>query len=397
MARRYVPADIDGLGFDPDLADMLRDEPVARVRMAYGEGEAWLVTRYEDVKFVTSDPRFSRAAVLGTATPRMTKHRIPTDRAVSFTDPPEHARLRRVVAKAFAQRNVEQARERAERALHSLLDAMVDAGPPADLIAHVTSPFPMAVVGELLGVPPADQPWLIECASIILSQAQDQAAVDRTHRIKAEVAEYFLAHAAQRGAEPRDDLLTALAEARDRGELDDEELTALTQLLAMNGWHGPRNNCSNMVYLLLTRPVLRARLRSEPGAIPRAVEELLRYIPHKNGVGIPRVATEDVEIRGVLIRAGDVVYNSYVAANWDPDVFPEPDMIDIDRPDIPHLAFGHGPHYCLAPLLARMEANVLLSTLLTRLPDLRLAVPPEEVRWPAGALIRGPIDLPVAW
>ncbi|GHH57449.1 cytochrome P450 [Streptomyces candidus] len=149
-----------------------------------------------------------------------------------------------------------------------------------------------------------------------------------------------------------------------------------------------------MVYCLLTDDDLTSRLRSDPQAVPAAVEELLRWIPHKHGVGQARIATEDVEVGGVLIRRGEAVYVSYVAANWDERCYPGPHRIDIDREGPPQLAFGHGPHHCLAPLLARMGAELLLTT---RLPDLRLATDPEDVLWQKDVLIRGPIALPVTW
>ncbi|MDA3645442.1 cytochrome P450 [Saccharopolyspora indica] len=393
----YEPPNISGLGFEPELAEFLRDEPVARIRMRFGEGEAWLVTRYEDVKFVTSDPRFSRKAVAGWPFPKMTKHYLPMDRALSFADPPEHARIRRVVAKAFAPRAVELLRGRAEQVVSERVDALVAAGRPADLVEHVTSPFPMAMIGEVLGVPVADRPWLVECATTLMRVAQDQGEVDRAYQVRAAVYEYIHELVERRRVQPRDDLASVLAEARERGELDDEELGGSAILIALNGWHAVRCNSSCMVYVLLTDVRLRERLLADRALIPRAVEELLRFIPHKRGIGQPRVALEDVEIQGVRIRAGEVVYVSYVTANWDPAVFPDPERIDLDRVEVPHLAFGHGPHYCVGPLLARMEAQVLLEVLLSRLPDLRLAVAPQEVAWQRDVLIRTPVALPVMW
>ncbi|SDW89569.1 biflaviolin synthase [Saccharopolyspora shandongensis] len=395
--RCYVPPNIAGVGFDPDLAAFSRDEPVARIRMQFGSGEAWLVTRYEDVKFVTSDPRFSRAAIAGQPFPRMTKHIIPLDRAVSYADPPGHARIRRVAAKVFAQRNVERLRARAEQVMAERIAALVRAGSPADLVEHVVAPFPMAMIGDVVGVPEADRPWLMWCAETLFSMARDESEVARNGRIKDELYAYFHKLVARRRGSSGDDLLTVLGDARDRGEIDDEELGALVVLVSLNGWHAVRYNSSNMVYVLLTEPGLRDRLVAEPGLVPHAVEELLRFIPHKRGVGQPRVATEDVVIRGVRIRAGDVVHVSYVTANWDPEVFPDPERFDLGRAEIPHVAFGHGPHYCVGPLLARMESQVLLGGLVERLPRLRLAVPPEEVRWRQDVMIRGPVDLPVAW
>ncbi len=215
--------------------------------------------------------------------------------------------------------------------------------------------------------------------------------------MKAAARRYFRELAERRRSRPAGDLMTRMVAAVDAGRIDEEELLALATLIGLNGWHAVRNNVSNMVYLLLTRPELRERLCAEPESVPRAVEELLRWIPHKHGVGQPRIATEDVEVGGVLVRRGEVVQVSYVAAGRDPRRFPDPDALDIDRQGPPHLAFGHGPHHCVAPLLARMEAEELLSALLRRLPGLRPAVPAGEIAWQGSVLIRGPVGLPVTW
>lgn len=396
-AHFYRVEDLPGLRFDPFLARMLAEEPVARIRMPYGEGEAWLVTRYEDVKFVTSDPRFSRAALPGRPVPKMTAHNIPMDRAVSFADPPEHARVRNVVAKTFSASSIDSLRPDAERLVRTLVDDMVTGGTPGELVRRVISPFPAVMIGRILGVPEADLPRMVGWAETVLSVAPDRAAAERTSRIKAEAAGYFRSLAARRQADPTDDLMSVLAAAVAEDRLTEEELLALAVLLQFNGWHAVRNNSAMMVYALLTHPDLWARLRADPGLTPRVVEELLRFVPHKSGLGQPRITTTDVEVGGVLIPADEVVYVSYFTANRDPEVFPAPDRIDIDRPPTPHLSFGYGPHYCMAPHLARMESEVLLRVLAERLPRLRLAIPAERVRWPSNVLIRGPVELPVDW
>ncbi|NUP24542.1 MAG: cytochrome P450, partial [Streptomyces sp.] len=163
------------------------------------------------------------------------------------------------------------------------------------------------------------------------------------------------------------------------------------------GGEAVTNNSGQMFYLLLTRPDLADRLRTQPSIRPQAIDELLRYIPHRNAVGLSRIALEDVGIRGVRIRAGDPVYVSYLAANRDPDVFPFPETIDFTRSPNPHVSFGFGPHYCPGGMLARLESELLVDALLDRLPDLRLAVPADQVPFRKGALIRGPEALPVTW
>ncbi|MFB8174374.1 cytochrome P450, partial [Kitasatospora purpeofusca] len=150
-------------------------------------------------------------------------------------------------------------------------------------------------------------------------------------------------------------------------------------------------------YTLLTHPEQLAKLRAQPEMLPRALEELLRFIPFRQGVGIARVATEDVELGGVLIRAGEPVHVSYLAANRDPAVYERPDELDLDRGVPTHMTFGYGTHHCLGSHLARMELQVAIGTLLNRFPGLRLAVPPEALDWRTGSIWRYPRTLPVAW
>ncbi|MEH6373832.1 cytochrome P450 [Streptomyces sp. KLMMK] len=392
--RFWAVDDLRGLDFDPFMAERLREEPIARVKLPHGEGHAWLVTRYEDVKFVTSDPRFSRQAVLGRPITRLAPHFIPLDEAVGFADPPEHTRLRKAVARSFTPASLERLRPRAERVAGELLDAMEREGPPADLMAHLNGPLPLAVISDLMGVPEADLPRMAHWTEVLLSAGHGREASDRA---KAEMAAYFVEMLARKGAEPGPDLASELAAAVAKGELSTEEAVAIALLIQASAAHAVRNNSSNMVYALLTHPHHLERLRREPGLLPQAIEELLRYIPHRNAVGLGRIAMEDVEVGGVLIRAGEVVHSSYLTANRDPSVFDRPDEIDFDREHNPHLSFGHGPHFCLGSMLARLESEIILSSLIARFPDLRLAEPVEKIRWQRSALIRGPEHLPVAW
>jgi biflaviolin synthase len=395
-SRMYECEDIPALDFDPFLRESLLEAPVSRIRVPHGDGDCWLVTRYDDVRFVTSDPRFSRD-IVGRSVPKMTKHTIPLERALSYMDPPEYARVRAVIAQAFSQRSLDRLRSRAEAVLGGLIDGMESAGPPADLVRHVISPFPLEMISEVVGIPIADRARLREWTEILFTRAHDEAGAERAKQTKDDVRGYFRELAAQRRAEPRDDVMSVMVSAVDGGRIDEEELLALATLLQLNGWHAIRNNASNMLYTLLTHDDLMKRLRVEPSLVPKAVEELLRWIPHKHAVGQPRMATEDVEVGGALIRAGEFVYVSYVTANRDGQAFEDPDRIDFERQGPPHVAFGHGPHYCVAAMLARMESELLVSRLLTRFPALQLAVPPEEVRWQTDVVIRGPVDLPVTW
>ncbi|MFI9308781.1 cytochrome P450 [Streptomyces triculaminicus] len=392
--RFWNVEDLRGLDFDPFMAQQLHEEPVSRVKLPNGEGHAWFVTRYEDVKFVTSDPRFSRQAVVGRPITRLAPHFIPLDEAVGFADPPEHTRLRKAVAKAFTARSLERLRPGAQRAANALLDEMEDEGPPADLMRHLHGPLPLAVISDLMGVPQDDRPRMAEWTNIQLSAAYGREASEKA---KSGMASYFTELLRSRLEEPRDDLAGDLAEATREGDLSTEEAVAIALLIQASAAHAVRNNSANMVYALLTHPDHLARLRAEPALLPQAIEELLRYIPHRNAVGLARVATEDVEVAGVRIRAGEVVHSSYLTANRDPAVFDHPDELDFDREHIAHLSFGHGPHFCLGSMLARLESEIILSSLIARFPKLRLAEPLADIRWQRSALIRGPENLPVTW
>ncbi len=392
--RFWDVPDLRGLDFDPFMAECLRDEPVCRVKLPNGEGHAWFVTRYEDVKFVTSDPRFSRQAVLGRPITRLAPHFIPLDEAVGFADPPEHTRLRKAVARSFTARSLDRLRPGAQRAADELLDEMEQEGPPADLMEHLHGPLPLAVISDLMGVPAADRPRMAQWTNIQLSAAHGREASERA---KNGMAGYFTDLLRARLAEPRDDLAGELAQAIEQGDLSLEEGVAIALLIQASAAHAVRNNSGQMVYALLTHPRHAERLRAEPDLLPQALEELLRFIPHRNAVGLARIAMEDVEVGGVLIRQGEVVHSSYLTANRDPAVFDRPDELDFDRTHNPHLSFGHGPHFCLGSMLARLECEVIVSTLLRRFPDLCLAVPVEDVRWQRSALIRGPETLPVTW
>jgi biflaviolin synthase len=180
------------------------------------------------------------------------------------------------------------------------------------------------------------------------------------------------------------------------GELEVAEAISVAGPLQIGG-EAVTNNTGQMFYLLLTRPDLLERFHNDPVSRPAAIEELLRHIPHRAAVGLPRIATEDVDIHGIRISTGDAVYVSYLAANRDPDVFPDPDRIDLDRDAGAHVAFGNGPHFCTGAVFSRMQIELLIDTLLERLPGLRLAVPADQVPFRQRTMIRGPVALPVTW
>ncbi|GGW11737.1 biflaviolin synthase CYP158A2 [Streptomyces capoamus] len=391
--RHWPALDLTGTEFDPVLAELMTEGPVTRVQLPHGEGWAWLVTRYDDVRRVTNDPCFSRAAVMDRQVTRLAPHFIPDRDGVGFLDPPDHTRLRRTVAAAFTAKGVERVRARARALLAELVDDLLRGGPPADLTAAVLAPFPIAVICELMGVPPGDRHRMHTWTQLILSAAHGKEVSERAKR---EMSACFADLIAGRGNSAGEDVTSLLGAAVARGEVTSAEAVGLAVLLQIGG-EAVTNNSGQMFYLLLTRPGLRERLRAEPELRPRAIDELLRWIPHRNAVGLSRIALRDVDIGGVRIRAGDPVYVSYLAANRDPAVFPDPDTVDFSRDPNAHLAFGFGPHYCPGGMLARLEEELLMDALLDRIPGLRLAVPPDQVAFHKGALIRGPESLPVTW
>ncbi|MFE9448111.1 cytochrome P450 [Streptomyces sp. NPDC006739] len=391
--REWPPLDLDGTEFDPVLADLMREGPLTRIRLPFGEGWAWLATRYEDVKLITNDPRFSRAEVTRRQVTRVAPSFAPRPGSLAWADQPDHNRLRKPVARAFTVGAMKRLRPRAQEILDELVDGVVRDGPPADLIERVLVPFPVAVVSEVMGVPAADRARVHAWTRRIISTSGGAETADRA---KKDMYAWIAQTIRDRARSTDDDVYSLLGVAVAAGRIGEEEAVGLAGPLQIGG-EAVTHNCGQMLFLLLTRPELMERMRARPEARGTVLDELLRHIPHRSSVGLARIALEDVRLGGRLIAAGDPVYVSYLAANRDPDVFPDPDRIDPDRDPNPHLAFGNGPHYCTGAVLARLQTELLTDALLDRLPGLRLAVPPERVEWRHRTLIRGPRTLPVTW
>jgi biflaviolin synthase len=390
--RDWPALDLEGTAFDPVLAELMRSGPLTRIRLPYGVGWAWLATRWDDVKLITNDPRFSRAEVTRRQVTRMAPNFAPRPGSLAWADQPDHNRLRKPVAGAFTVSAVKRLRPRAQEILDELVDGLLRDGPPADLVERVLEPFPLGVVCEVMGVPAADRPRVRAWTREIVSTNGAEAA----GRAKDALYGWITATVRARADRAGEDVYAMLGKAVADGEIGEEEAVGLAGPLQIGG-EAVTHNCGQMLYLLLTRPELMARMRERPEARGAVLDELLRYIPHRSSVGLARIALEDVELHGIRIAAGDPVYVSYLAANRDPDVFPDPDVIDPDRNAGPHLSFGNGPHYCTGAVLARLLAELLTDTLLDRLPGLRLAVPPGQVAWRRRTMIRGPRTLPVTW
>lgn len=398
-ARTYPFGQAHALDLEPLYAHLRAEEPLSRVVLPHG-GEAWLVTRFADARTVLGDPRFSRAATVGMDVPRVRPEIDANAASILNMDPPDHTRLRRLVAKAFTARRVEALRPRATELTAQLLDGLRAAGPGADLVEHVSVPLPVTIICELLGVPVDDRAIFRAGADAALSTSS--RTPEQRERARADMVAYMAGLVARRREEPQDDLLSALVAAHDEGDrLTTDELIGLGVGILIAGHETTMNQIGNMTFLLLTRPDRGAALRGDGPeareAVTRGVEELLRFTPLGASAGFARIAVEDVELSGTLVHAGEAVIAATAAANRDPEQFEHPEELVLDRPTGPTLAFGFGPHHCLGAQLARMELQEAIGGLLNGFPDLRLAVPADEVPWRRGALVRGPERLPLAW
>lgn len=380
-------------------AELRTQAPVSKVRTAGGV-DAWLVTRYEDVREALADPRLSRALACGEGAPRVGGSMHTTPEMIISLDGAEHGRLRKLVAGAFTMRRVERMRPRVQEVLDQLLDDIERTGAPADLVPSLSLPLPLTVIGELLGVPSEDlrkfEGWARAFATV-----DDRAGGSESLHGLAKLSEYIVGLIADKRAHPTDDMLSDLIQARDDDDrLSEQELVTFGFTLIGAGFDTTANQLSNSLLALLVHHRDQWNwLAEDTSRVPRAVEELLRHVNlfATDTTGFPRVAAADMEIGGVHIPAGDAVVLSLTSANRDPEVFTDPDTLDLARERNPHISFGHGVHYCLGKHLGRMEMEIAIEGLLRRFPDLRLAVPEAELPWHVGEINHTLTSLPVTW
>ncbi|MFY0567590.1 cytochrome P450 [Archangium lansingense] len=389
----YPFGPVRALDLHPRYAELRREEPISRVRMPFG-GEAWLLTGYAEIKQFLADPRFSSLEATEPDTARVTPLPLRPGNLLTM-DPPEHTRIRRVVVKAFSMRRVEQLRDRIRDVVDEQLDLLVAQGPPADLVASLAVPMPVVMISELFGIPYADRERFRRYSDVfVATTAYDPVEIDRS---RTALEEYFQELLEQRRACPTDDLVSTLLEAMNTERLTLREAARTGIGILMAGHETSLSMISNSLFLLLSHRELYAQLVAEPSLLPTAIEELLRYIPLRSTGSFPRRATEDVELGGVLIRKGDTVIFQRASADRDERVFTCPEKIDLARRPNPHLGFGHGAHHCLGASLARTELSLALEGLIRRFPNLRLAVPGDEVPWKPGLIARCPARLEVTW
>ncbi|XXZ33364.1 cytochrome P450 [Sorangium sp. So ce321] len=374
----------------------LREEaPIAKVRLPNGR-TVWAVTSHAHIRTILSDPRFSsnrRDANF----PTLADERPPSTALKPLLielDPPEHGLARRAVLGEFTVQRMNALGPRIQEIVDQHIDAMLSGPRPVDLVQALSLPVPSLVICELLGVPYADHEFFQTRSSQIVSH---RTPADVVQRSVGELMVYLGQLVASRVENPTDDLLgRQIQKQRESGGVDFEGLIGMAFLLLIAGHETTANMISLSTLVLLQHPEKLAALRQDPSKTLGAVEELLRYFTIAESA-LGRVALEDVEIGGVLIRAGEGVLALANTANRDPTVFERADELDLERGSRQHLAFGFGPHQCLGQNLARLELQIVIDTLFRRIPGLRPAVPVEELSFKDDATVYGVREFPVTW
>lgn len=387
-----------GCPFDPPpgLRAMQRQGPLTKVRLWNGS-TPWLVTRQADQRALLRDRRLSADFTKpGYPSP------IPIDKDATFIasfplmDDPEHARLRRMVQGPFAVKRVEAMRPAVQRIVDEAIDTMLAGPNPVDLVTAFALPVPSLVICELLGVPYDDHAFFETNSAVMIRQ--DVTPEERAGASE-RLLEYLRVLLRAKTAAPANDLLSALAAQVEAGELSSEEAVQMSVLVLSGGHETTANMIALGTVALLQHPDQLDLLRGtdDPQLIASAVEELLRFL-NISHTGMRRAVLEDVEVAGQVIRAGEGVIMANDIGSRDPDAFSgDPERLDLRRDARRHLAFSFGVHQCLGQTLARMELQVIYSTLYRRIPTLKLATELEKVPFKHDGIVYGVYELPVAW
>jgi cytochrome P450 len=396
---------VEGSTLEPFSPEMMADPyPAYRTMRERGRVQRtsaghWLATGYDEVSRLLTDQRFGEAAGRGGRIrlsrtsregPQQLLGRVDT---MLSQDPPEHTRLRRLVSKAFTPRSVQKMRPRIQQIVNELLDE-VDGRGEFDLVSELAWPLPVIVIAEMLGIPREDRERFKRWSdAMVATLGGDYSALDDARRSNEELVEYVSRVIAERRKEPREDLISRLVAAEERGQtLTEDEMLGTVALLLVAGNETTAHLISNGMLVLLRNPDQMARLRDDPALLPSAVDELLRYTGPVHTTR--RVAKTDVSLGGAEIRRGEVVIGLLAAANRDPDKYADPDRLDVARNPTDHVAFGDGIHFCLGAALARLEGQITIGTLLQRFPNLRLV--DAEPEWGGTFAIRGVTSLRLA-
>jgi cytochrome P450 len=379
---------------------LIRSKPVVLAQLPDGT-TGWLVSGYNEVRQVLVDQRFSRARAVAPGR-ALQGTEVFAAGSINGLDPPDHTRVRRLVASAFTARRVEALRPRVTAIVDDLIDGLLAQSQPADFVASFSLPLPVQVICEMLGVPAHDVVQFHAWSDTILGDWQQDSGHIMTALL--DVYGYFERLIELKRKQPADDLMTALIAARNEGSLpgesgrlSEEELTILGCTLLIAGHETTANMLNLSLLLLADHPAEIAKLRADPELIPGAVEELLRYIRLGGGLPPARMTTEDVEVGGVTIPAGETVLPLFASGNRDPSAFSDPDRFDVSRPLANHLTFGAGVHHCLGAQLARLELQEAFRGLLARVPEIRLAIPAAELEFKPGMAVDSLRELPIRW
>ncbi|KIA65928.1 cytochrome P450 [Nocardia vulneris] len=380
----------------PEQYTKLRDEQDSLHKVTLFDGaQAWVVTKHETARALLADPRLSADrthANFPAVSPRFRVFQASKPAFISL-DPPEHSTQRRMMISEFTLKRVKGMRADIEQIVHGFIDDLLAAGPPADLVGQFALPVPSMVICRLLGVPYEDHEFFQDASRRLVQSTTAEGAI----AARRDLAVYLDGLITRSQAEPGPGLLSSLVtEQLARGEIDREDLVSSSILLLVAGHETTASMTSLSVITLLEHPDQHAALRADPSLIPGAVEELLRYLAIADIAG-GRFAKADIEIDGHVIKQGEGVLVSNSIANRDGSVFAEPDTFDVHRSARQHIAFGYGVHQCLGQNLARLELEIILGSLLERIPTLRLAVPTEQLTLRPGTTIQGVNELPVTW
>jgi cytochrome P450 len=380
----------NGIDPVPGLAETAGRTPLVELDVPATSERTWLALGFDEVRTVLGDA--DRFSTLPPADNDADSRRLVQAGNLLQYDPPEHARLRKMQTPEFTQRRMRRLEPMIEEIVGDHLDALERAGRPADLIRHFAAPIPSLVGCLLFDIPRDDHAELAR--NLDISRTDVRSREQRMAAGKAYMA-YMTKFTARKRRRPGDDLLSALI--REHGtDMTDEELTGTVATLLAPSVLNVGGTLGLSVLALLRHPEQLTLLRARPDLIDGAVEELTRYATVV-ATASPRTALEDVPLAGQVIKAGDVVLCSLFAANRAQCPGAPPDDLDITRADTNHMAYGHGIHHCLGAPLARMTLRIALPALLNRFPDLRLAVPPEDLRYKAPTGIYGVESLPVTW
>lgn len=383
----------DVLRLAPLMRELQTEAPITKVRTGVGD-EAWLVTRYDEVRALFADPRLGRSHPHPERAARLSDSALLGGPMEDYEGEDErHGLMRTRLVPRFSPRRMRLLKPRVEQFVDDLLTAMLERQPPVDLVEAFSFPLPVLVICELLGVPYSDRAYF-RGLSVAMSDLHDFA---RSGNARRELVGYIRKLVRQKRSEPGNDLLTELTEIEDGG-LTDQEIAELGAAVLFAGHETTVVRISVGTVLLLANPDQLRLLLADPARVPAAVEEIVRLATAGDTPGLPRYARTDIDFGGVHIAAGDLLLLSIGAANRDEATFPDSERLDLGRDHLnAHVGFGFGARYCIGAVLARMELTAVFERLFQRVPTLRLAVPAAELRWRRDMLTGGYQEVPVTW